>query len=100
MKLSVSERWQQILKNENLIQICEIVDAVFTIPCCNAITERVFSLINAQWTDVRNRLMLSTVSSIVQVKFNSENMSCVQMKNFLKNIEDIDKKILAASNKK
>ena len=57
-------------------------------------------LINAQWTDVRNRLMLSTVSSIVQVKFNSENMSCVQMKNFLKNIEDIDKKILAASNKK
>uniref|UniRef100_A0A914E5F1 HAT C-terminal dimerisation domain-containing protein n=1 Tax=Acrobeloides nanus TaxID=290746 RepID=A0A914E5F1_9BILA len=98
-KMRCSEKWQTLLKNEKLTQICKIIDAIFTIPCSNAIVERIFSLIKAQWTDARNRLHLSTVSSIVQAKFNSENMSCVQMKKFLEMIENIDEKISSASHR-
>ena len=43
--------------------------------------------------------MLETVSYIVQVKFNSGNMSCVEMKKFLETIEDIEKKISSATHK-
>ena len=43
--------------------------------------------------------MPETVSYIVQVKFNSGNMSCVEMKKFLETIEDIEKKISSATHK-
>ena len=46
------------------------------IPGSNAFVERVFSLANSQWTDVRNKLKVETVKAILQVKVNFDGFSC------------------------
>jgi hypothetical protein len=49
----------------------------------NAAVERVFSLVNALWTDERNRLEVSTVKSIVLVKHHFRNYKCTEFYEFL-----------------
>uniref|UniRef100_A0A914KGK4 HAT C-terminal dimerisation domain-containing protein n=1 Tax=Meloidogyne incognita TaxID=6306 RepID=A0A914KGK4_MELIC len=48
----------------------ELVSKFLSVPASNAYVERVFSLISAQWTDVRNLLQVETVKSLAQVKCN------------------------------
>jgi hypothetical protein len=45
--------------------------------------ERVFSLVNALWTDERNRLEVSAVKSIVLVKHHFRNYKCLEFHWFL-----------------
>lgn len=48
-------------------EILKIAQYLYAIPGHNANCERIFSLINTQWTDERNRLKLTTVRNIVSV---------------------------------
>jgi hypothetical protein len=52
------------------------VSFCLALPGCDAAVERVFSLINALWTDEKNRLKIETVevSTIVKTHFN--DFSC------------------------
>jgi hypothetical protein len=45
--------------------------------------ESVFTLVNALWTDERNRLQVSTMKSIVLVKHHFPNYKCPEFQEFL-----------------
>lgn len=87
--LKTAERWAVLLKNKNIFLIAKIINVVFSIPCSNAFCERVFSLMNAQWTDERNRLHLETVTATLGVCINSNNIDCAQMADFLSKEDNI-----------
>ena len=48
----------------------------FAITAHNAIVERIFSLIKAQWTDERNRFLAKSIRSIILIKFNFNDLNC------------------------
>jgi hypothetical protein len=48
------------------------------LPGSNAAVERVFSLINALWTDEKNRLKIETVKALTIVKTHFKDFSCAE----------------------
>lgn len=95
-KMIVAEKWSRLLKNENFEILAQIVDAVFAIACSNAECERIFSLMNVQWTDERNRLKLDTVSKLISLLINSDCISCLKMFKYLQTVDGISKKIVSS----
>ena len=51
------------IHDEQHSELLKIAQYVFAIPAHNANVERVFSLIEIQWTDERNRLQLDTAKT-------------------------------------
>lgn len=70
---SVSERWVDLFEGKSeafcseLLKICYVF---FAIPAHNANAERVFSFMNLQWSDERNRLGVSTVRAMLMTQYN------------------------------
>jgi hypothetical protein len=74
----VSGRDDYTLKN-----ISTVVEVSVSLPGTNAAGERLFSLVNALWTDERNRLEVPTVKLIVLVTHHSRNYKCPEFHEFL-----------------
>jgi hypothetical protein len=55
----------------------------FCIPGHNDNVERIFSLMNAQWTDERNRFTIEAVSGILFLQYNLRDYSCFQCYKYL-----------------
>ena len=55
----------------------------FSIPAHNATVERIFSFINVQWSDERNRLSVESIRHIIRVVVNLKNSSCQQFHKYL-----------------
>lgn len=53
------------ISEEKYSELLDIVQYYFCIPEHNANVERMFSLINAQWTEERNRLALNSVNAML-----------------------------------
>jgi hypothetical protein len=70
-------------KTISLKNISTVIEFSLSLPGTNAAVERVFSLVNALWTDERNRLEVSTVKSIVLVKHHFHNYKCPEFQKFL-----------------
>lgn len=77
-----------------------IAQYFFAIPAHNANVERIFSLISAQWTDERNRLLVDSIKNLAIVKYNFKNISCVDFfqmilkdDDFLNNVKTKEKYI-------
>jgi hypothetical protein len=66
-----------------LKNISTVVEFSLSLPGTNAAVERVFLLVNALWTDERNRSEMSTVKSIVLVKHHFRNYKCPEFQEFL-----------------
>jgi len=64
---------------------------LFAIPAHNATVERVFSLMSAQWTDERNRLLPETMESILQCQVNYK-MTCAEFYKYVKGEKELLKK--------
>ena len=64
------EHFKTIMVPVKYSEILKIVQYMFTKPGHNLTVERIFSLIEAQWTDERNRLVAETIKYITMVKFN------------------------------
>lgn len=62
--------------------ILQIVEFTLALPGTNAAIERIFSLVNALWTDEKNRLDVATVGALLTVKTHFE-MNCSDFHNFL-----------------
>ncbi|KAL0830150.1 hypothetical protein ABMA28_003607 [Loxostege sticticalis] len=94
--LKLHEQWTIYFKSvkniecfSELLKICEFY---FCISAHNANVERVFSLINTQWSKERNRLSVQSVKSIILTQYNFKNMSCEDFYNYLlKNKELLSK---------
>jgi hypothetical protein len=63
--------------------ISRVVEFSLSLPGTNAAVERVFSLVNALWSDERTRLEVSTVKSIVLVKHHFRNYKCPEFHEFI-----------------
>jgi hypothetical protein len=66
-----------------LKNISTVAEFSLSLPGTNAAVERMFSLVNALWTDERNRLEVSTVKSIVLVKHHFRSYKCPEFHEFL-----------------
>lgn len=77
---SLDQRWCNFFKantnpdlHSELLKICQFF---FAIPGHNGSVERVFSLVNTQWTKERNRLLPTTVRGILLTKWNLRHLEC------------------------
>lgn len=85
--LKLHEQWTIYFKSakniecfSELLKICEFY---FCISAHNANVERVFSLINTQWSKERNRLSVQSVKSVILTQYNFKNMTCEDFHNYL-----------------
>ena len=69
-------------------EILKMAQYFFAIPGHNANCERIFSLVNSQWSDERNRLSVETVRHIVTVQFNLKSYSCTDLHKYLSRPEN------------
>lgn len=80
MECSVSEKWVKYFQTEipekysEFLTICQYM---FSLVGHNANVERIFNLIESQWSDERNRLSVETIRSLISVKYNYINVSCI-----------------------
>jgi hAT family C-terminal dimerisation region len=81
------EKWVKYFsscKNEDCFsELLIIAEFVFAIPSHNANTERVFSLMQSQWTKERNKLLVESVTGILFVQHNFKHMSCKEFHTYL-----------------
>jgi len=78
-EVSLDKQWVKFFKkcpNPELNSELIICHFYFAIPSHKTNAERVFYLINSQWTKQRNRLCLESVKGLIFVKFNSRHLSC------------------------
>lgn len=71
------------IHHEQHSELLKIAQYVFAIPAHNANVERIFSLMEIQWTDEQNRLQLDTVESILMCKYNCKN-NCSEFYDYVK----------------
>jgi hypothetical protein len=69
--------------NFTLKNIITVVEFSISLSGTYAAVDRVFSLVNALWTDERNRLKVPTVKSIVLVKHHFRSYKCPEFNEFL-----------------
>ena len=77
---SLSDRWKKIfdLLSEleiNTPNLRKIIAVLMCLPGSNASVERIFSLMNALWTDEKNRFLVEAIKAIPMTKSNF-NLSC------------------------
>ena len=67
--ISVQDRYIRLFEvaAASLKNLMKVSSFIFSIPCSNAHTERVFSLMNTAWRDERNRMKVATVKAELQV---------------------------------
>lgn len=74
-------------------ELLKFVQFFYCIPSHNASIERLFSLMSAQWTKERNRLLVESVKSILCVKYNFKSFSCHEFHEYLLSNKDLLKMI-------
>ena len=79
--------------NDSFLLLYKLVSIVFSLSVSNALVERVFPLVSAQWTDERNRLYEKTVKSPLQIKVNLD-YNCRQMYSVISKNEKLMKQIV------
>ncbi|ESN94357.1 hypothetical protein HELRODRAFT_164186 [Helobdella robusta] len=90
-------KWVKYFDEKQNEEFCselkKICSFFFAIPGHNTNTERVFSLLESQWTDKRNHLKLSTVESLAMINCNYKNVSCSDFYRKVKKSDEILKKV-------
>ncbi|PSN35825.1 hypothetical protein C0J52_22736 [Blattella germanica] len=73
-KKSGQEKWAYFFNQcecvEQYSELLKLCEYIFSVPGHNTNVERVFSLMNMQWTEERSRLEVSTVEAIIKCVFN------------------------------
>lgn len=95
--LTTDERWVEIFKymetqNVPFIEFSQIIEFVICFPGSSASVERVFSLAKRVWKQESSALQVSTLKSILTVKFNVE-YTCMDFYNFIKTQPQLLRKI-------
>ena len=88
LDLPISTKWTQFFKDKPSTfcpELSKIAYIFFAIPAHNANAERVFSFMNLQWTDLRNRLQPEAVSSILLVQYNlCKRFTCKEFLDYIR----------------
>lgn len=78
---------------ECFTEMLKVVQFFFAITAHNANVERVFSLIQAQWTKERNRLLVDSVKGIILTTYNFQAMDCADFYSYVLKCETLLEKI-------
>ena len=86
----VSSRWVKFFATQQPddTQLLRLVSFVLSIPVSNANCERVFSIMNALWTNSRNKLNFNLVKAELMMKMNF-HMSCNEFYDFISKDKDL-----------
>lgn len=97
VRLQSHQKWQKYFEaypdeeaSGEWLKICQFF---FAIPAHNANVERIFSVMNVQWSDERNRLNVTTIRAILITYFNFKEFSCQQFFDYLSCQKSLLKKI-------
>lgn len=95
-KVSVDERWIEIIshfRNSNVPfeNVLKMVEFALCLPGTNAVTERIFSLINILCTSEKSQLQVETLKHMVMVRHHYK--TCENFYNFISSYEELLKKI-------
>lgn len=94
-KMMMNDRWNLYLNSNDQInqELSKIAQFYFCIPAHNANVERIFSLIDAQWTDDRNRLSVESIKGLALTQYNFKAYNCEEFFDYIlakpKVLEDI-----------
>ena len=89
--VAIDAKWAAIFRRAGegtLPNLLNLVSFVLSIPASNAPVERMFSLMENFWTDVRNQSSVDLVKSELQVKLNYA-MDCQTFSTFIRKKEDL-----------
>ena len=67
----------------------KLVQFYFSLSVYYASVKRIFLLMKSQWIDERNRLKLTSVKSILMIKYNGKDIVYVEFHNYLMNMNDL-----------
>ncbi|CAM4571952.1 unnamed protein product [Leuciscus chuanchicus] len=85
-----TEYFERAKSVQNHSELLKIAQFVFALPSHNANVERVFSLMQSQWTKERNQLSVDSVKGLLLVQYNFKNITCKDFHAYLLN----DRKLL------
>lgn len=78
--LQAHKKWTKYFERSKSIdfhsELLKIAQFFFAIPSHNANVERVFSLMQSQWTKERNHLSVESLKGLLCTQYNFKNMSC------------------------
>lgn len=82
--------------NGDITELVKICQFVFSILAHNANVERMFSLVNAQWSKERNRLTIESVKAILITQENYKTVSCEDFYVYVLEKKELLKKIMSS----
>ncbi len=71
-KASIDEKWCELFRTGNFVQLKKVVGALLSIFCSNSYCESVFSVINSVWTKEKSQLSVHTLNALVAMKCNCD----------------------------
>lgn len=93
--LQCHEKWVSFFKSCDCLQryseLIIIARYLFAIPAHNANVERIFSFMNIQWTDERNRMEVDSLEAILQILYNYK-IDCAEFYRYVSKNKDMIKK--------
>lgn len=89
--LQAHQRWSELSKrsqsvdfHSELLKMAQLLGCFcFAVPAHDAHVERIFSLMQTQWTKERNRLSADSPKGILCTQYNFKNMSCKDFHSYL-----------------
>lgn len=98
--LLAHEKWCRFFQHgdntEYFSELLKVVEFFLAIPSHNANVERVFSLIQSQWSKERNKLSIESIKAIAITQYNFSHMSCTQFHKHLLSNQSLLQKISSA----
>lgn len=95
--LLAHQKWTKYFEKSKNIEchseLLKIAQFFFAIPSHNANVERIFSLMQSQWTKERNNLNVESLKGILLVQYNFRQTSCKDFHAFLKSNQPLLRKM-------
>lgn len=96
-KIPSEDKWVELFRsfkqqNISVTNLGFLIEYIFCLPGTSAPVERVFSMMNAAWSDERGLMHESTVRSLMLCKINF-GLNCTEFYDKIKNKKDVLKKI-------
>lgn len=87
--LQLHQKWTKYFERAKSIscysELLKIAQFVFALPSHNANVERVFSLMQSQWTKERNQLSVTSLKGILYLQYNLKDYSCKEFHAYVRN---------------
>ena len=100
-KLMAHQKWTKYFENAKNIEcyseLLKVAQFFFAVSPHNANLERIFSLMQSQWTKERSKLTVESIRGVLLVQYNFKHMSCKDFYNYLKNNMHLLKEIQSSN---